>query len=329
MTWLVTGGAGYIGAHVVRAFLQADTPVVVLDSLSSGHRSFVPPDVPLVEANVLDADIVRAALTEHQVEGVVHLAGFKYAGVSVTKPLLTYQQNVAGTATLLEQMEAAGVGNIVFSSSAATYGTPDVDIVTEQTPTAPESPYGESKLIGEWLLRNQARAAGLRHTSLRYFNVVGSATKELYDTSPHNLFPIVMNILKQGGTPKINGDDYPTPDGTCVRDYIHVEDVALTHVSAAEALTSGRALEPVYNLGSGSGLSVREIMTAIAEVTGIAFEPVVGPRRSGDPARIVASGDLAARDIDWAMRHDLADMVRSAWEAAEYAAAQGTAVSHP
>ena len=178
MTWLVTGGAGYIGAHVVRAFREAGEPVVVIDSLTSGHAEFVPDDVPFVRGTLLDGDLVRHTLVEHDVSGVVHLAGFKYAGVSVSKPLLTYQQNVAGTATLLEQMAAAGVARIVFSSSAATYGTPDVDLVTERTPTHPESPYGESKLIGEWLIADQARAAKLggtdfAHTSLRYFNVVG------------------------------------------------------------------------------------------------------------------------------------------------------------
>ena len=184
---------------------------------------------------------MRHALVDNDVTGVVHLAGFKYAGVSVDKPLLTYQQNVTGTAVLLEQMAAVGVDKIVFSSSAATYGTPDVDLVTEATPTAPESPYGESKLIGEWLLRDQGVAAGLKHTSLRYFNVVGSATRELFDTSPHNLFPVVMSMLTDGKTPQINGEDYPTPDGTCVRDYIHVDDLALSHVAAARALEAGRA----------------------------------------------------------------------------------------
>ena len=315
MTWLVTGGAGYIGSHVVRAFREAGTEVVVIDSLTSGHAEFVPADVSFVRGSVLDGDLVRHALVEHAVTGVVHLAGFKYAGVSVTKPLLTYQQNVTGTATLLEQMQSVGVGQIVFSSSAATYGTPDVDLVTEATPTAPESPYGQSKLIGEWLLADQQRAAGLKHTSLRYFNVVGSATPELYDTSPHNLFPVVLSMLAEGGTPQINGDDYPTPDGTCVRDYIHVADLAQSHLVAARALDAGQDLEPVYNLGSGSGVSVREIMTAVAEVTGHDFEPVVAPRRPGDPARIVASGELAARDLDWQMRYSLRDMVASAWEA--------------
>jgi len=315
MSWLVTGGAGYIGSHVVRAFVEAGEPVVVLDSLTSGHPEFVPPDVPFVRGSILDGDLVRHALLEHEVSGVVHLAGFKYAGVSVTKPLLTYQQNVTGTATLLEQMQSAGVGQIVFSSSAATYGTPDVELVTEATPTSPESPYGQSKLIGEWLLADQEKAAGLRHTSLRYFNVVGSATPELYDTSPHNLFPVVLSLLSAGGTPQINGADYPTPDGTCVRDYIHVADLAACHLSAARALSAGQQLEPVYNLGSGDGVSVRQIMTAVAEVTGMAFEPVVAPRRAGDPARIVASGALAERDLGWRMTHSLHDMVSSAWAA--------------
>src|SRR5689334_9962750 len=173
MSWLVTGGAGYIGAHVVRAFREAEVAAVVLDDLSSGHRSFVPDDVAFVEGSILDTDLVERTLDEHAVTGVVHVAGFKYAGVSVQRPLHTYAQNVTGTASLLTAMEARGVGAVVFSSSAATFGTPDVDLVTEETPTRPESPYGESKLIGEWLLADQATATGLRHTSLRYFNVVG------------------------------------------------------------------------------------------------------------------------------------------------------------
>jgi UDP-glucose 4-epimerase len=245
----------------------------------------------------------------------MHIAGFKYAGVSVAQPLHTYDQNVTGTISVLRAMQEAAVPSIVFSSSAAVYGTPDTDLVTEATPTAPESPYGESKLIGEWLLRDQARAAGIRQVSLRYFNVVGSGTPELLDTSPHNLFPLVFDALLEGRTPRINGDDYPTPDGTCVRDYIHVADLALAHVVAAEKLDAGVDLRPVYNLGSGDGVSVAQIMTAMGEVTGIPFAPVVGPRRAGDPARIVASGALAAEDLGWRMRHSLADMVAGAWEA--------------
>jgi UDP-glucose 4-epimerase len=315
MSWMVTGGAGYIGAHIVRAFTERDLDCVVVDDLSSGHREFVPGSVPFVEGSILDTDLLVRTIGEHDVVGVVHLAGFKYAGVSVKRPLHTYEQNVSGTLSVLGALEQTGVERIVFSSSAATYGTPDVDLVTERTETHPESPYGESKLIGEWLLRDQSTATGLRHTSLRYFNVVGSGTSEVYDTSPHNLFPLVIEALLAGRTPRINGDDYPTPDGTCVRDYIHVADLAVSHVAAAQALVAGRTLEPVYNLGSGDGVSVREIMDAMARGTGLDFTPEIHPRRPGDPARIVASGALAARDLDWRMRHSLDDMVTSAWAA--------------
>jgi UDP-glucose 4-epimerase len=315
MTWLVTGGAGYIGAHVVRAFAAQGLSSVVVDDLSSGHREFVPDDVAFVEGSILDTALLSSTMTEHDVTGVVHVAGFKYAGVSVQRPLHTYDQNVTGTVSVLRAMQESDVGLIVFSSSAATYGTPGEDTVTEETETRPESPYGESKLIGEWLLRDQAAATGLGHTSLRYFNVVGSGTDEVYDTSPHNLFPLVIEALVEGRTPRIYGDDYPTPDGTCVRDYVHVEDLALSHVAAARTLTEGTVLEPVYNLGSGDGLSVRQVMEAMARVTGVAFEPEVHPRRPGDPARIVASGELAARDLEWRMRHTVDDMVASAWRA--------------
>ncbi|HET8879601.1 MAG TPA: UDP-glucose 4-epimerase GalE [Arthrobacter sp.] len=321
MTWLVTGGAGYIGSHVVAALRAASIPTLVVDSLSSGHREFVPDDVPFVHASILDTEVVARSMMDHGVTGVIHLAGFKYAGVSVQEPLLTYDQNVTGTAQLLKAMELADVDKLVFSSSAATYGTPRVDIVTEETATAPESPYGESKLIGEWLIRDQGVARGLKHTSLRYFNVVGSGSPELYDTSPHNLFPIVLRALTSGKTPKINGTDYNTEDGTCVRDYVHVADLAASHVAAAQALADGKSLERVYNLGSGDGLSVRQIMTAMARVTGIDFDPEIGPRRPGDPDRIVADGTLAARDLDWKMRHSVEDMVASAYEAQKRAAA--------
>jgi UDP-glucose 4-epimerase len=319
MTWLVTGGAGYIGAHVVRALSEAGISPVVMDDLSSGFRRFVPTDVPLVHATLLDEAAVESALRDHGVVGVIHVAGFKYAGVSVERPLHTYEQNVTASVRLLRAMRNTGVDKIVFSSSAATFGTPDVDIVTETTPTRPESPYGETKLVGEWLLSDVGKAHGIVHTSLRYFNVVGTGYGDVYDASPHNLFPLVFDMLYRGDTPRINGDDYDTPDGTCVRDYIHVSDLAHSHVAAAERMLRGEPIEPVYNLGSGEGVSVRQIMSTIAEVTGTAFEPTIAARRAGDPARIVASGELAARDLDWGMRHDLRDMVASAWAARQQA----------
>jgi UDP-glucose 4-epimerase len=316
-TWLVTGGAGYIGSHVVRVLRDSGRDVVVLDDLSSGHREFVPSDVAFVHGSVTDPDVVDRALRifGKPVTGVVHIAGFKYAGVSVDRPLHTYRQNVTGMQVLLERMLEHEVERIVLSSSAACYGTPDLDQVTERTATVPESPYGETKLIGEWLLRDVARSSGLRHTSLRYFNVVGSGHHDLYDSSPYNLFPRVLKALTEQRTPQVFGTDYPTEDGSCVRDYVHVQDVALAHVAAAEALEKGHAVEPVYNLGSGDGVSVLQIMDAVRRVTGIDFVPELRPRRPGDPARIVASGELASRDLNWTMRHDLDAMVSSAWQA--------------
>ncbi|MBC7590506.1 MAG: UDP-glucose 4-epimerase GalE [Salinibacterium sp.] len=313
MTWLVTGGAGYIGSHVVRALQEAGLQAVVFDDLSTGFRSFVPAGVPFERGTILDGELLMRVMQDHSITGVIHVAGYKYAGVSVTRPLHTYEQNVTGTAVLLAVMETCGIDRIVFSSSAAVYGTPTTELVTEETPKSPQSPYGESKLIGEWLLKDQAVARGLRHTSLRYFNVVGSASPELWDASPHNLFPLVFAALMEGRTPRINGDDYPTPDGTNVRDYIHVADLATSHVAAARRLDAGESVEPAYNLGSGAGSSVGDIMRAVQDATGIRFTPEIGPRRPGDPARIVAAGDLAARDLDWSMRHTLREMVESQW----------------
>lgn len=313
MTWLVTGGAGYIGSHVVRAFRAEGIDVAVIDDLSSGKADFLLDGVPFTHANLLDGDATRRALDG--VTGVVHLAGFKYAGVSVERPMHTYTQNVTAMVSLLEAMADQGVGNIVFSSSAGVYGTPKEEVVTEQTAPDPQSPYGESKLIGEWLLKDQAKAVALKHTSLRYFNVVGSGDESVYDASPYNLFPIVCNLLTQGKVPQIYGTDHPTPDGTSVKDYVHVADLARAHVSAARILEEGETLEPVYNLGSGTGTSVREIMDAARRVTGIDFTPTEGPRRPGDPSRVVASGELATRDLEWKNTYTVDQMFATAWEA--------------
>ncbi|WNM27695.1 UDP-glucose 4-epimerase GalE [Demequina capsici] len=320
MSWLVTGGAGYIGSHVVRALADAGIAPVVLDDLSTGLDKFIPADVPFVRATILDHGAVVAALRDHGVTGVIHCAGYKFAGESVKYPLHTYEQNVEGTRVLLAAMAEAGVANLVFSSSAGVYGTPDTSVVTEGTGTFPESPYGESKLIGEWLIRAQEKATAgsaepLRATSLRYFNVVGSAFTDVWDASPHNLLPKVFARIVGGQSPVIAGTDYPTPDGTCVRDYVHVQDLALAHIAAAEALDARKDLEKVYNLGSGDGSSVREIMDAIVKATGTDLPIEEGPRRPGDPAQIVARGELAARDLGWQMRYTVDEMVASAWAA--------------
>jgi UDP-glucose 4-epimerase len=314
MSWLVTGGAGYIGAHVVQAFCAAGIETVVLDNLSTGQKTFLPDHVPLVQISITDADAVGRLFAEHQIDGVVHLAGYKSAGQSVLFPLDAYKQNVTGTQVLLAAMQNAGVDRLVFSSSAAVYGNPTVAQVTESTATAPQNPYGQTKLIGEWLIANQAAITSLAHTSLRYFNVVGSGSNKIFDNSLHNLFPLIFKAISANQNPSIFGDNYKTVDGTCVRDYVHVADVADAHVQAALALKSEIDLQPVYNLGSGTGTSVGQIMDAVKTVTKIDFVPTVHPRRLGDPAQIVADGTLAGRDIGWANTHSIDSMVASAWK---------------
>ena len=312
---MVTGGAGYIGSHVVRELAKAEIPVLVFDNLSTGVASFIPEDVPSIHADLLDSVALSNAMAQHSVTGVIHIAGYKFAGQSVERPLHTYQQNVVAMMNLLHSMSENGVRKIVFSSSSSVYGNAASGLVDEHYPFNPTSPYGESKVIGEWLLRNQGVATGLTHTSLRYFNVVGSGDPELPDVSPYNLFSMVFAGLENNRTPVIFGDDYDTPDGTCIRDYIHVADLARAHVSAAVRMDRGDTVEQAYNLGSGVGTSVAEMMGAISRVTGIDFVPEIGPRRAGDPARVVASGNKAAQDIDWSMRFGLDDMIRSAYEA--------------
>ena len=317
MTWLLTGGAGYIGSHIVRSFQQAGKDVVVLDDLSSGYRAFVPDDVTLIEGSVVDPAVVERALDEHDITGVIHLAGYKYAGESVKRPLHTYQQNVNGMQVLLSALVEHGIHNFVFSSSSSCYGAPQSDLVTEETEDVrPESPYGESKLIGEWMLRDLSVAVPeFRQTSLRYFNVVGSGPPELADHSPHNLFPRVLKALSNGDTPAIFGTDYQTPDGTAIRDYIHVADLAEAHVMAASRFDDGLPCETLYNVGRGEGVSVRQIMDAMARNTGIDFEPNIEPRRAGDPPRIVGSSAKIEKDFGWTAERDLDDMVASAWAA--------------
>jgi UDP-glucose 4-epimerase len=314
VSWLVTGGAGYIGAHVVEALHARGERAVVLDDFSTGEAGRTG-EATLVRGSILDGELVRRLLCDEQVRGIIHIAAKKQVGESVADPLKYYRENVVGTIGLLEAAVDTGVESFVFSSSAATYGMPDLDIVTEDAPTAPLSPYGTSKLVGEWAARDVAAATGLRVVALRYFNVAGAARPELGDPGVFNLIPMAFERLEAGEAPRIFGDDYPTPDGTCVRDYIHVADIADAHVAALEDLVAKRSGESfrVFNIGRGQGSSVREVLATVADVTGIGVEPVVVERRAGDPARIVASADRIRAELGWTARHDLHDMVASAW----------------
>jgi len=313
-TWLVTGGAGYIGAHVVRELAASGRRVVVLDDFSSGLERKVPPGIPIVRAAVADREAVSAALVEHKVDGVIHLAAKKAAGESVGIPLHYYRENVVGMLSLLEAMHETGVKRFVYSSSAAVYGTPVANPISEDSPLVPESPYGETKVVGEWMTRDQGIASGLSWVALRYFNVAGAASDDLGDNSVNNLVPMVFRALADGDRPRIFGDDYPTPDGTCIRDYIHVADLAEAHVAAAaHCETSESAL--ALNVGRGVGSSVREVMDMVSEVVGADVDALTVGRRAGDPPASTAATVRILETLGWSARRDLRDMVASAWSA--------------
>ncbi|MEU5386826.1 UDP-glucose 4-epimerase GalE [Kitasatospora cineracea] len=316
MTWLITGGAGYIGGHVVRELTGAGEPVVVLDDLSSGSADRLPAGVPLVEGSTLDRPLLDKVIAEHGVTGILHIAAKKQVGESVDEPLRYYRENVEGLRLVLEAAVAGGVRRILLSSSAAVYGTPDVDLVTESTPCAPINPYGETKLVGEWLLNACATAYGTSTVALRYFNVAGAATPELSDEGVTNLVPMVFERLAAGQPPRVFGADYPTPDGTCVRDFIHVSDIASAHLAAVRRLNAAGPDERVnltLNIGRGEGVSVQEMLTVIGEVTGLDTTPEITPRRPGDPARVVAAADLIRQELGWSARYDVRETVASAW----------------
>lgn len=314
--WLLTGGAGYIGAHVARDLLASGREVVILDDLSTGLRSRVPDDATFIEASILDTASVRAALDG--VTGVVHLAAKKAVGESVEQPLLYYRENVGGMVSLLQAMDDAGTRCMVYSSSAAVYGEPPWSPISEDSPLAPLSPYGETKVIGEWMVRDCAAARPTREplswVSLRYFNVAGASSAELADTSVNNLIPMVFDALDRGEAPQIFGTDYPTHDGSCVRDYIHVSDLAAAHVAAAD-LVESTDVAAVYNVGTGVGSSVREVMTAVSDVAGRDVGAVAVARRAGDPPELVAAVDRISADLGWSAERNLRDMVASAYAA--------------
>ena len=317
MTWMLTGGAGYIGSHVLRAMHEAGKEVVVLDDLSTGDPARIP-RVTLIEGSVLDQALLTRTIRDEAIGGIVHIAAKKQVEESVRRPLFYYRENVEGLRSLLEAATDGGVQALAFSSSAAVYGAPDVDLVTEQTPTEPVNPYGTTKLIGERMIQDVAAATGLRYANLRYFNVAGTATPELTDRGAANLVPMVFQQLAAGRPPRVFGDDYDTPDGTCVRDFVHVADIASAHVAAARGLASGRVSALTANIGRGDGVSVREMVRLIRAATGTAdadwAQPQVLPRRAGDPPRVVASADAIREALGWQARWGVEEMVRSAWQ---------------
>ncbi len=316
MSILVIGGAGYIGSVTVEQLVAAGERVVVLDNLSRGHRGAVPEGCPFVEGDLGDAPLVMRTLREHTVETVMHFAAHSLVGESVEKPLLYWENNVQAGITLLRCLAEAGVGQFIFSSTAAVYGEPAEMPITEDAPTAPTNPYGVTKLTFERLLGAADQAHGIRHVSLRYFNAAGATERCGEDHHPEtHLIPLVLEVAAgKRARIQIFGDDYPTRDGTCVRDYIHVEDLARAHLLALDHLRGGNPSQ-TFNLGNGAGFSVQEIIAVAREVAGHAIPAEVAPRRAGDPATLVASSERIADALGWQpQRGDIRDIVESAWQ---------------
>ncbi|HEY7600609.1 MAG TPA: UDP-glucose 4-epimerase GalE [Candidatus Limnocylindrales bacterium] len=315
MRVLVTGGAGYIGSVSVDVLLDAGHEVSVLDSLVTGHRAAVPARATLVEGSVLDGALVERTLRDRRIDAVLHCAARALVGESVADPALYYRENVTGGVSLLDALRATGVERIVFSSSAAVYGTPATTPITEDAPLAPINPYGETKRALEAALAVYATAYGLRSVALRYFNDCGATAErgEQHEPETHVL-PNMLAAIESGRPMTIFGDDYPTADGTCIRDYIHVADLADAHLVALERTESAPPGHTPLNLGSGSGFSNRQLLEAAARVTGRPVPHEFGPRRPGDPAVLVASNERAREVLGWQPRRSsLDEMVGSAW----------------
>lgn len=317
MTVLVTGGTGYIGAHVVRLLLDRGDEVIIVDDLETGIAERVP-GVPIEVFDVSEmsaTDRLQDVMLGHGVTAVIHFAARKQVAQSVAQPLRYFRDNVGGLLNVLDAMRRAEVRDILFSSSAAVYGDAEDGAVSEASVPHPMNPYGETKLVGEWLVADAANAHGLRGASLRYFNVAGAGSPDLADRAVLNLIPMVFEQLDAGQSPQIFGDDYPTADGTCVRDFIHVLDLAEAHLVVLDSLrSSALSGASVFNVGTGVGYSVREVIREIGEVSGIERAPDVRPRRTGDPARVLADPALINRALGWSASRTLRDMVESSWE---------------
>lgn len=316
MKVLLTGGAGYVGSHSAQMLQRGGHEIWAFDNLSEGHRGAVP-EGRLIEGELLDRPLLESVFREHKIDAVMHFAAATYVGASVTNPAEYYQNNIVGTLSLLEAMRAVGVNRIVFSSTCATYGVPEVVPITEAEKQAPISPYGFTKLAIEHALADYSHAYGLGYAALRYFNASGAAEDgtigEDHEPETH-LIPLVLQVaLGQRENIKLFGDDYPTPDGTCVRDYIHVDDLATAHVAALEQLESGSQLK--LNLGTGQGASVKEVVEASRKVTGHPIPAEIVPRREGDPPELVADARLAREVLGWQPKYtDIESIVASAWQ---------------
>ncbi len=319
MKVLVTGGAGYVGSHAVRQLIAAGHDVLVLDNMVFGHKGAVEPD-RLIVGDLSDQALVEKLLTEHDIEAVMHFAAYAFVGESVTNPAKYYQNNIVGTLSLLDAMRNVGVKKLVFSSTCATYGPPKTVPIPEDHPQSPINPYGFTKLVIEEAMKDYKHAYGLSYAALRYFNASGAAEDGSIgeDHSPEtHLIPLILEVaLGQREHITIFGTDYDTPDGTCIRDYIHVDDLATAHIAAIEKLAE--ASEPIAikcNLGTGNGASVREVIDACKEVTGKEIAVVEGERREGDPAELVADPAGAERILGWrAKMTNIKDIVASAWK---------------
>lgn len=317
MTILVTGGAGYIGAHVVRLLQERGEDVIVVDDLSTGDASRIS-GVDLITVDISKDEAWRLltdVMIDKDVQSVIHFAAKKEVGISVKRPATYYRQNVGGLANLLRAMYDAGVEEMIFSSSAAVYGVPQEDLVTEESEKKPINPYGHTKLIGEQMLKDCEVAWGLKSVALRYFNAAGAGWNDLADPATLNLIPIALERVRKGQAPIIFGEDYDTDDGTCVRDYVHVLDLARAHLDALDALREEKLSHHAYNVGTGTGSSVKEVLEGLREVSGLNFDIQVGPRREGDPDYLVADTSRIEEDMGFEAELGLPEILQSAWDA--------------
>ena len=317
MAILVCGGAGYIGSHAVHALIEKGEQVVIVDNLQTGHRGALNPKAKFYEGDIRDASVLDKIFTENKVEAVIHFAANSLVGESMEKPLLYFNNNVYGMQVLLEAMVRHGVDKIVFSSTAAVYGEPKRVPIHEDDETCPTNTYGETKLTMEKMMKWVSRASGVRYVSLRYFNAAGAlpdgSIGEDHATETH-LIPLILQV-PTGRRDHITvfGDDYPTPDGTCLRDYIHVVDLADAHVLALEYLRKGGASD-IFNLGNGQGFSVKEMIAAAEKATGRSIKVEIGARRAGDPAQLIASSEKARSVLGWKPQFtDVEQVIGTAW----------------